>query len=111
MRKFLPFLIIILLLIIIRNSVISLSDSLKNENTKEKLEQKLANEEKKNKFLKERLFYVKTDQFVEEQAKEKLGMLRSGEFFVIAPTSTPMGREKIVIDDKPNWKKWWELFF
>ncbi len=109
-KKFIPFLIILLLLIIIRNSLVSISSSFKNENTKEKLEEKLAEEEKKNQFLNERLFYVETQQFVEEEAR-KLGMLKSGEFLVIAPTAAPLNQKRIEIDTKPNWRKWLELFF
>lgn len=111
MKFLLPSLILLILLLIIRNGIVSILNSFSNETTGVKLEQTLAEEEKKNKFLKERLYYVKTNQFVEEEAKEKLGMLRSGELFVIAPTSTPLNQEKIVLDDKPNWKKWLDLFF
>lgn len=82
-----------------------------NKNTAENLKKKLATEQKKNQYLKERLYYVKTDNFVEEEAQNKLGLLRPGEYFVIAPTPAPNQSEAIVIDDRPNWKKWWELFF
>jgi cell division protein FtsB len=68
-------------------------------------------EEKKNTYLKERLKYVKTDKFIEEEAQEKLGMLREGEFFVIAPTAQPLNLQRIDLDNTPNWKKWLELFF
>lgn len=111
MKKILPFVIILVLLFVIRNNIISIVNGLKNENTAENIAEKLADEEKKNKFLQERLFYVKTNQFVEEEAREKLGMLRPGEYIVIAPTSTPLNREKIEIDTKSNWEKWLELFF
>ncbi len=82
-----------------------------NKNTADNLKKKLAIESKKNQYLKERLYYVKTDKFVEEEAQDKLGLLRPGEYFVIAPTPAPLHSESVVIDDRPNWKKWWELFF
>jgi hypothetical protein len=65
---------------------------------------------KENTYFRERLKYVKTQQFIEDEAKEKLGLLRPGEFFVIAPTSTPLNQYP-VIEGYPNWKKWLELFF
>lgn len=110
MKKILSFIIILVLLFVIRNNISSIVNGLKNQNTAENIAEKLASEEKKNKFLQERLFYVKTNQFVEEEAREKLGMLRPGEYIVIAPP-TPLNRERIEIDTKPNWEKWFELFF
>ena len=111
MKKFLPILIILFLVFTIKNNISGIFKTLENENTAENLKQKLAQEQKKNQFLKERLFYVKTNQFVEEEAREKLGMSRPGEYIVIAPTSAPLNREQIEVNTKPNWQKWWELFF
>ena len=111
MKKLLPIIAIIILLIVIKNNMSSIFRTLEDENTAENLKEKLVSEQKKNQFLKERLFYVKTNQFVEEEAREKLSMSRPGEYIVIAPTSTPLNQEKIEIDTRPNWKKWLELFF
>ena len=111
MKKLLPIIAIIILLIVIKNNVSGIFITLEDENTAENLKEKLVSEQKKNQFLKEHLFYVKTNQFVEEEAREKLGMSRPGEYVVIAPTSTSLNQEKIEIDMRPNWRKWWELFF
>lgn len=111
MKKLLSIIAIIILLIVIKNNVSSIFITLEDETTAENLKEKLVSEQKKNQFLKEHLFYVKTNQFVEKEAREKLGMSRPGEFIVIAPTSTPLNHEKIEIDNKPNWRKWLELFF
>ena len=111
MKKLLPIIAIIILLIVIKNNVSSIFRTLEDDNTAENLKEKLISEQKKNQFLKEHLFYVKTDQFVEEEAREKLLMSRPGEYIVLAPTSTPLNQEKIEINTNPNWRKWWELFF
>ena len=111
MKKILPIIVIIILLIVIKNNASSIFRTLEDENTAENLKEKLISEQKKNQFLKEHLFYVKTDQFVEEEAREKLLMTRPGEYVVIAPTASPLNQEKIEIDTRPNWRKWWELFF
>lgn len=111
MKKLLPILIIFLLLLIIKTNIDSLIKSLGNENKIADLKQELVEEGKKNQFLKEKLLYVKTDQFVDKEAREKLGLTKKGEYFVIAPSSTPLNQERIVIDNRPNWRKWWELFF
>ncbi len=111
LKKILPFLIIILLLIVIRNNISSISSTLNNNNSETTLAKRLSEEKKKNQYLKEKLSYVKTEEFIEEEAQDKLGLLRKGEYFVIAPTPAPLNSEEFVIDDRPNWQKWVELFF
>lgn len=111
MKKFLPIIATIILLLVIKNNISGVFKTLEDENTAENLKEKLAEEQKESRFLKERLFNVKTNQFIEKEAREKLGMSRPGEYIVIAPTSTPLNEERIEIDTKPNWLKWWKLFF
>ena len=111
MKKLLPIIAIFILLLVIKNNISSIFRTLEDENTAENLKKKLSEEQKESLFLKERLFYVQTDRFVEEEAREKLGLSKPGEYIVIAPTSTPLNKERIEIDTKPNWRKWLELFF
>ena len=110
-KKLLLIIAIIILLIVIKNNVSSIFRTLEDENTTENLKEKLVSEQKKNQFLQEHLFYVKTNQFVEEEAREKLLMSRHGEYVVIAPTASPLNQEKIEIDTRPNWHRWLDLFF
>ena len=111
MKKLLPIIAILILLFVIKNNISSIIRTLEDENTAENLKTKLSEEQKKSQFLKELLFYVKTNQLVEEEAREKLGLSKPGEYIVIAPTSTPLNKERIEIDTKPNWQRWWKLFF
>ncbi len=111
MKKLLPIAVVIILLFVIKNNITSIINTIKDENTAANFKKKLAQEEKENQFLKERLSYVKGNQFVEKEAREKLFMTRPGEFIVIGPASTPVGQEKIEIDTRPNWRRWWDLFF
>lgn len=110
-RKILPFLIILILLIWIKNNVSYLLNYQKSGSTLSNMQKNLADEQKKNQFLKERLYYVKTDKFVEDQAQNKLGMLKENEYFVIAPTASPPNSASPVINTEPNWQKWLQLFF
>ena len=111
MKKLLPILIILILLLTIKNNLFAIFKTVEDKNTAETLRQKLSTEEKRNQFLKEQLYYVETDQFVEEEAREKLGMSRPGEYIVIAPTPAPLNREQIEVNTNPNWRRWLELFF
>ena len=110
MKKILSIIAIIILVIVIKNNISSITRTLEDENTTANLKGQLAKEQEKNQFLKERLFYVKTNQFVEDEAREKLGMSKPGEYVVIAPTSAPLNNEKIEINAKPNWRRWLDLF-
>ena len=111
MKKALPILIILLLLVVIKNNIGHIYGFLTKGTAVNTLADSLKVEKKENKYLQERLKYVKTDKFVEEEAQDKLGMLKEGEFFVIAPTAAPLYSPELNIDTKPNWKKWLELFF
>lgn len=65
--------------------------------------------------LKQRLEEVQSPKFVEQEAREKLGLAKEGETVYVLPGSlgklqTGLGeveQEK----DLPNWRKWWNLFF
>lgn len=66
-----------------------------------------------NQRLKDKLSEVQKAQFVEEEARNKLFMAKPGEIQLIIPknllVASESGKEKP--DKRPNWKKWWDLFF
>jgi cell division protein FtsB len=110
-KKFLPFILIIILLLWIKNNIVYIFNYQKSGSTLTNLNQQLTTQEKQNQFLNERLYYVKTDKFVKDQAQNKLGMLKSGEYFVIAPTPAPLNSPTENLNLEPNWQKWLNLFF
>lgn len=75
----------------------------------------LAREQAENDRLKKQVEEAKKSEFIEKEAREKLGMTREGESIVIMPQITQsdqsdqlnMTQEK----DESNWRKWWRLFF
>ena len=111
LKKLLPFIAIIVLILIIKGNISAIIETKNNAKQVENLRNQLTIEEKKNKYLKERLSYVQTNKFVKEEAEKKLGMLGQGEYFVIAPTPQPNSASNLVLTNKPNWQKWIDLFF
>ena len=104
------FIIVVFLLFIIKNIVVSIVDLKQNSQIVTSLINQEGEAKKQNQFLKERLYFVNTDEFIEKQAREKLGMVKQGEYIVLAPPAQE--KSKVVpIDTDPNWKKWWKLFF
>lgn len=77
----------------------------------DKEQQKLEKLKDDNLVLKQRLEYVQSEEFVEKEARDKLGMVREGEAVVLMPENTSQALETQVQEETPNWKKWWQLFF
>ena len=73
--------------------------------------------QEENKKLTEALKEVKSEEFVEKQLRNKLGLAKEGEVVIVLPEPEKL-RElapKIVEEEEvlppPNWKKWLELFY
>lgn len=80
----------------------------------EQTKQELEKEKKINQQLKKDLAAIKKPQYIEEEARNNLFLTKPGEDVVILPsdylkTSPPPKPKKQ--DTRPNWQKWWELFF
>lgn len=76
---------------------------------------KLHRLEIKNKDLKAKLDEVKDLRFLEEQARDKLGLVKEGETLVIIPQEkidSILGLSKKIEEIKlPNWQGWLKLFW
>ncbi|RJQ28103.1 hypothetical protein C4577_00110 [Candidatus Parcubacteria bacterium] len=110
MRKIVALLIIIGLVLIIKNMIFSIGNLIQNDKIVSSLKAKLTEKNQENKFLQEKLFYVKSNDFVEKEARTKLSLTKKGEFIVIMPSSEASAKTDI-ISTTPNWQKWWNLFF
>ncbi len=76
------------------------------------LEKKVQEAEKENAELNKRLEFVKTDAYIEQEAREKLGMGLEGEVVLVIPTDEA-AKKKFQISDnqaEANWRKWVRLY-
>lgn len=59
--------------------------------------------------------YAQSPEFIEQEARNRLGLAREGETVVLLPKSqipNPNDQTKEEKEENvPNWKKWWRLFF
>ncbi|MDP3724261.1 MAG: septum formation initiator family protein [bacterium] len=67
--------------------------------------------QKENEELKDQSRTVASDRFIEKEAREKLGLVRPGEVVVYVPEGEKKTVVSSLVDDRPNWKKWWDVFF
>ena len=67
-------------------------------------------EKQKNQKLKADLEYAKTHQFIEQQAYNKLFLVKPGEQQVLISQNRALDKS-IKNDNTPNWQKWINLFF
>ncbi len=71
----------------------------------------LARQEAENQRLKQQLSEAQTLEFIERQAREKLGLVKPGEVVVLVPKTEVGSEDQTTTKPLPNWQKWWKLFF
>ena len=81
--------------------------------TEERIE-KLKSE---NEVLGEKLDTFQSDEYIEKQLRDKLGLAKEEEVIIVLPDEetirkfAPKTEEEEEILPNPNWKKWFKLFF
>lgn len=113
LKKIVFFSIIIVSLFTINSFVHSIYNFWQKNDLLVKAKQDLDKEKQENVALKKKLTEVKEPQFVEEEARNKLFLAKPGEQIVILPSEKKIlsSQSAKKQDTRPNWQKWWELFF
>mgnify|MGYP001428687901 CR=1 FL=1 len=109
-KKVIFIVIVIILLIVINNLVRSIYDVWSKQDLLNQAQNELTKEESKNRKLEADLSYMKTQKFIEEEARNKLFLVKPGEQQVLIPNKV-LKNQKIQIKQIPNWQKWLNLFF
>jgi cell division protein FtsB len=103
---------VVIFLLIINGLFRSIIDTWHKQDLLTQAEKKLEQEKQLNQKLKAQLSVADSKEFIEEQARNKLFMGRPGEQPVIIPENLLKQKEKKkVVDVRPNYQKWWDLFF
>lgn len=113
MKKLIFLIVLFSSLLIINNLVHSIYSLWQKQEFLVKAQREFAKEKKENEELKEKLKAVESKDFVEKQARNKLLLLRPGESQIIIPNALQASEssKETTQEFKPNWRKWWELFF
>ena len=114
MKKLLFFIILAISIFVINNLIRSIFTLWQKYDLVTLAQKELSTQKQENQRLKSQLSHVKSKEFIEEQARNKLFWVMPGEQEVLIPedlikrSSTPSAKEK---NDAPNWEKWLALFF
>lgn len=112
MKKAVFILIVIVLLLIINSLVRSIFELWGKQDLLINAQKELEAEKLKNQKLKAEFSYVKTDQFLEETAHNKLFLVKPGEQQVlISKDLLSKSKAQKQKENLPNWQKWLNLFF
>lgn len=113
MKKFLFITIILIALFIIQNFVRSIVGVWQKESLIDHAKVELAKQKKENEVLRKQYQQVKKPSFVEEQARNKLLMVKDNEQQIVIPKSLLKDRSQKTasVDNKPVWQQWVSLFF
>lgn len=82
----------------------------------EKTKVKIERAEEENKRLEEQLKIVQSEEYLEKQLRDKLGLAKEGEIILVLPEAdivrklSPHIPEEEEIKPKTNFQKWMELF-
>jgi len=91
--------------------MVSVQNNMQGKGIVTSYQTELERQKKEHKFLQERLSYVQSTQFVEEEARNKLGLVKPGEVLVIAPPEAKRTLGITSYRTEVTWKQWVNLFF
>ncbi len=107
-------LIILVLLFLNFNQRMVLLSKLRGQ--QKQLTQEYAQLEATRFALQTEIAYAKSDDAVEEWARQEAGMVQEGDVPIVLlppsdPVPTPTSQLEVVVDEVKEWEIWWELFF
>lgn len=114
MKKVLFFIIVIASFFIIRNLVVSIYNLWQKQDLIVAAQKELEEAKKKNREYKAQASKVNSPQFVEEQARNKLFMVKPEESVIVISKDLLSASRSASVKPKEvraNWQQWLELFF
>jgi len=99
----------LVLVLIINGLAHSIYDLWSKRDVLTEAQRTLEREKEENQKLKQDLSRVNTREFIEQEARNKLFLAKPDERVVIIPVASKSAEKKAA--EKPNWKKWIDLFF
>lgn len=117
MKKYLKYIALIVTMFVIFSVVRTTIGLLGKGGALEEARKEVAALEKEQAELLELREKVESDEFVEKEARNKLGLAKSGEKIVVLPPKevlaklAPPPEEEEFLEEFPIWKRWTRMFF
>jgi cell division protein FtsB len=113
MKKVIFFIILILCLFIINNFFHSIYRLWQKQDLITSARRELARETQAQKKLEQELSRMENPSYIEEEARNKLLLIKPGEQVVIVPEPTQAPQDEQKPSKKPAapWEQWYQLFF
>jgi len=111
MKKIGFILIVIVLLFVINNLAHSIYDLWQKQSLLTDAQNQLSAEKLKNTKLKAEISKANTPQFIDEEARNKLFLVKPGEQEVLISQSLISKSSQKQAQVLPNWQRWFKLFF
>ena len=104
----------LLMLVSLARNIVKVREAKERLKEKEEYIEKIRGE---NEELSQRVATFKSEEFIEKQLRDKLGLAKEGETIIVLPDEETISKfapsdekEEEILPD-PNWKKWLKLFF
>jgi cell division protein FtsB len=112
-NRWLWWLILFFSLFLLGNNTVLIKKLWRINNKEKSIKQKLQRLQQENQHLKSRLEFVQSEDFVNLEARQKLGLGKKSDIVYILPTPLlqPSQISKETNQPPPNWKQWWQLFW
>lgn len=117
MKKYLKYIVLIVSLFLIFSMLRSTWGLLQKGKTLDEARDNVRGLEEEQAKLLEMREVVESEEFVEREAREKLGLAKPGEVVVILPSDdilrkfAPKFEEEEFVQDQPIWRRWAGMFF
>lgn len=116
MKRILFYLIVLIFGVIIVNLSRGIFDLLRVEERVETAEEEVLVLQQEHESLKDELAWRSTEAFVEQEIRNKLKMAKPDEVVVMVEEDMYLEEQdqegqSLEQEVKPNWQRWWELFY
>lgn len=114
MKKAISLVIIIAALLVIRNLASSIYNLWQKQDLLTQAQKELAIEKKRHESLKKEFSQVQSQEYIEALARNRLFLVRENEQPIVIPPALLRASDAgtlTVVDARPNWQKWADLFF
>lgn len=107
---------IVLLFVLSGSFIKGLKRAKETQKLIQKTQSRLQKAKEENQNLQSQLEFTQSQQFIEEQLRNKLGLAKEGEIILVLPDNETLAKLAPTIPEEqeqkpqPNWKKWAQLF-